>query len=165
MARHINDQTKAFFEHSSFPRPSLAQCLHQDELAPTSHHPSSLPQNMPYVDLYPPSGHIKVSYYISTPKSHSAEEILFGIPTILFLHSSGMASQIFECMSSAFRLASRVALKRLLAQWADPGLRQFNLVAFDMRAHGLTTGSLKSGPINIVEDIHYFMVRLSNSPA
>jgi len=52
---------------------------------------------MPHVDLNPPSGPISAFYYISTPESHNADEILNGIPTVLFLHPSGMASYVFEC--------------------------------------------------------------------
>jgi len=47
-----------------------------------------------------------------------------------------------------------------LAQWSDPALREFNLIALDMRAHGLTLGRLNSGPIDVMEDVHHFMVSL-----
>lgn len=37
-------------------------------------------------------------------------------------------------------------------------MRQFNLVAPDMRVHGQTIGRLGEGPIDIAEDVRYFMV-------
>lgn len=46
-----------------------------------------------------------------------------------------------------------------LAQWADPIMRQFNLISLDMRVHGRTVGRLGSGPIDIAEDVRHFMVR------
>lgn len=47
----------------------------------------------------------------------------------------------------------------LLGQFADPGLRKFNLVALDLRVHGLTIGRWPwIGPIDVTEDVRYFMV-------
>lgn len=58
---------------------------------------------MPYVDLHPPSGPIKLFYYLATPESHNADSLLPGVPTVLFLHPTAVASQIYEGRAGLFQ--------------------------------------------------------------
>ncbi|CAA7270262.1 unnamed protein product [Cyclocybe aegerita] len=101
---------------------------------------------MPFVKISPPTGPLNVSYSISTPESHNAETILHGLPTVLFLHPVYMPQQVFE------------------AQFSDLGLRQFNLIAFDMRSHGETEGVIGDVPYNAAEDVYHFIQALELPP-
>ncbi|PPR00291.1 hypothetical protein CVT24_005032 [Panaeolus cyanescens] len=95
---------------------------------------------MPFVQLNPPTGPLKTFYSISTPRRHDAQSIIPELPTILFLHPIYIAQQIFE------------------AQFSDYDLRQFNLVALDMRSHGESVGIIgESNKYNPVEDVIHFM--------
>ncbi|KAF8156839.1 Alpha/Beta hydrolase protein [Crassisporium funariophilum] len=101
---------------------------------------------MPYVKIAPPTGPLNVFYSISTPTSHDAESVVAGIPTILFLHPVYIAQQIFQEQFSAF------------------DLRQFNLVAFDMRSHGQTEGVIGGAEYNPAADVYHFMKALRLPP-
>ncbi|KAF9057183.1 alpha/beta-hydrolase [Panaeolus papilionaceus] len=94
---------------------------------------------MPFIELNPPTGPLKVFYSISTPRRHDAHSIIPELPTILFLHPIYMPQQIFE------------------AQFSDYDLRQFNLVALDMRSHGESVGIIGEMKYNPVEDVIHFM--------
>ncbi|KAJ3508516.1 hypothetical protein NLJ89_g5709 [Agrocybe chaxingu] len=98
---------------------------------------------MPFVKISPPTGPLNVSYSISTPESHKAKSIICGLPTVLFLHPVYIPQQVFE------------------AQFSDFGLRQFNLIAFDMRSHGETEGVIGDAPYNAVEDVYDFIHTLA----
>ncbi|KIK69231.1 hypothetical protein GYMLUDRAFT_35301 [Collybiopsis luxurians FD-317 M1] len=76
---------------------------------------------MPSMQIKTNSGKINYHYTISTPKQDSAERINPSIPTLLFFHSLAFP-HVFH------------------SQFADPMLRKFNLVVFDMRSHGETEG-------------------------
>ncbi|TFK28530.1 alpha/beta-hydrolase [Coprinopsis marcescibilis] len=77
---------------------------------------------MPFISVSCPSGEHEFFYSISTPKSASTSAIEKGIPTILFIHSSYAAQEVFE------------------HQFADPQLRRFNLVVVDNLGNGATRG-------------------------
>ncbi|KIY68819.1 alpha/beta-hydrolase [Cylindrobasidium torrendii FP15055 ss-10] len=77
---------------------------------------------MPTIKIKPTAGTLHVSYNISTPTNTNAKTIDPKLPTILFLHPVYIASELFH------------------GQFADRHLRQFNLVALDLRAHGETGG-------------------------
>ncbi|KAF5380250.1 hypothetical protein D9757_008199 [Collybiopsis confluens] len=74
---------------------------------------------MPSIRVKTSSAKINFNYTISTPKHTSAEKIIPSLPTLLFFHSLAFP-HVFH------------------SQFADPRLRKFNLVVFDMRSHGLT---------------------------
>ncbi|KAI3604578.1 alpha beta hydrolase fold protein [Moniliophthora roreri] len=77
---------------------------------------------MPFVDVETRTGNVKFKYTISTPTSDDSSSIEPSLPTILFIHPVFTAAMIFH------------------SQFADPRLRRFNLVTFDVREHGETVG-------------------------
>ncbi|KAJ4469506.1 Alpha/Beta hydrolase protein [Lentinula edodes] len=95
-----------------------------------------------------PKGNTKFKYTISTPKSEEAEQIDAGLPTIVFFHPVFLAEHIFQ------------------AQFSDRRLRQYNLVSFDCRGHGKTTGDPVLdwyGHVEAAEDAIQLMAFLQNS--
>ncbi|KAL0569544.1 hypothetical protein V5O48_012418 [Marasmius crinis-equi] len=78
---------------------------------------------MPFVDVKTPTGVVNYNYTISTPYSSDADSISPGLPTLLFFHP------VYCGIQTIFH-----------SQFSDPRLRRFNLVAFDLRGHGETTG-------------------------
>lgn len=104
-------------------------------------------------------GPLNVCYFISTPKAHDATEIEPDVPTILFLHPSFVGSQIYEgvfLLEVYLPVANGASCPT--AQFSDPQLRIFNLVAFDMRNHAQTKGRWGDKPIDLVEDIRHVVV-------
>ncbi|KIY68529.1 alpha/beta-hydrolase [Cylindrobasidium torrendii FP15055 ss-10] len=80
---------------------------------------------MPVVKTKSSAGSLQVHYTISTPTASDSKTIDPRLPTLLFLHPVYMASDLWHM------------------QFADRKLRQFNLVAVDLRAHGETGGECK----------------------
>ncbi|KAJ7144471.1 Alpha/Beta hydrolase protein [Mycena epipterygia] len=76
---------------------------------------------MPLIELQTSTGPGSFNYTISTPKDASATAIVQGTPTLILLHPVYVAVHIFHPI------------------FADPRLRQFNLVTLDLRGHGATT--------------------------
>ncbi|KAJ3975686.1 Alpha/Beta hydrolase protein [Lentinula raphanica] len=76
---------------------------------------------MPFVHVKTGNGNIKFHYNISTPQLDVANQIDPAIPVLLWFHSLAFP-HVFH------------------SQFSDPLLRQFNLVAFDLRSHGETEG-------------------------
>ncbi|TFK75503.1 alpha/beta-hydrolase [Pluteus cervinus] len=103
---------------------------------------------MPHVELDTPTGMVNMHYVISTPDIPNASSIAPELPTILFLHSAYISHYTFE------------------PQFSDPLLRQFNLVAPDMRGYGSTTGPMGDpySPTESASDIYKFMVALNIPP-
>ncbi|KAF9450235.1 alpha/beta-hydrolase [Macrolepiota fuliginosa MF-IS2] len=79
---------------------------------------------MPFVTVNTNSGPADFRYDIATPISHSADKIDPSLPTIFFIHAAYASTDVFEL------------------QFADPQLRQFNLVTFEMRGYGETRGEI-----------------------
>ncbi|KAJ7636480.1 Alpha/Beta hydrolase protein [Roridomyces roridus] len=81
---------------------------------------------MPRISIDSAGGPLSVEYTISTPKNVCAETIDSTLPTIIFLHPVHLSQAAFH------------------HQFADPHLRRaFNLIAFDLRAHGHSAGGVK----------------------
>ncbi|KAF8237372.1 alpha/beta-hydrolase [Tricholoma matsutake] len=97
---------------------------------------------MPFVHLTTPTGPLDMHYNIITPISYSSPTIAAKLPCILFLHAGYMGQEVFE------------------AQFCDPQLRKhFNLIAIDMRAWGLTSGSVGTdsySPTDSADDVCRF---------
>ncbi|KAE9392387.1 alpha/beta-hydrolase [Gymnopus androsaceus JB14] len=93
-------------------------------------------------------GPITFNYTISTPTSSSAKKIDPKLPTVLFLHPVYVPSQAFNF------------------QFSDPKIRQFNLVAVDMRAHGETKGKVPKDfdQEMAAEDMAKFMTKMKLPP-
>ncbi|KAK1219933.1 hypothetical protein PQX77_017327 [Marasmius sp. AFHP31] len=97
---------------------------------------------MPSVSVDTRSGRVTFNYYISTPEETFAKAVNPNLPTVLFIHPGYISSISFH------------------SQFKDPRLRRFNLVAVDLRCHGLTTGAPVKSPystIEAAEDIARFM--------
>ncbi|KAJ3885055.1 Alpha/Beta hydrolase protein [Lentinula edodes] len=77
---------------------------------------------MPFVEVTSSTGKTKFKTTISTPNSEDAEKIDASLPTIVFFHPAFLAEHAFQ------------------AQFSDQRLRQYNLLSFDCRGHGKTTG-------------------------
>ncbi|KAJ6487739.1 Alpha/Beta hydrolase protein, partial [Mycena sanguinolenta] len=103
---------------------------------------------MPQIKIKSSAGSANIHYTIATPKNPSAKAIDKGLPTIIFIHPVYIASHIFEL------------------QFSDSHLRQFNLVALDLRAHGETTGKVGAeyGREQAADDIKEFMKELRLPP-
>ncbi|KAF5351109.1 hypothetical protein D9756_008313 [Leucocoprinus leucothites] len=104
---------------------------------------------MPFITVTTNTGPTDFHYDISTPTNSSARSIDPEIPTILFIHASWTADEIFE------------------PQFSDPRLRQFNLVTIQMRGYGETRGKLGDAPYTpkeSAEDIWNVMEALSLPP-
>ncbi|KAJ7247934.1 Alpha/Beta hydrolase protein [Mycena haematopus] len=103
---------------------------------------------MPTVKIKSSAGSANIYYSISTPKSPSAKAIDKSLPTVIFIHPVYIASEIFEL------------------QFSDPKLRQFNLVAIDLRCHGQTSGKVGTeyGREQAADDIKEFMKALHLPP-
>ncbi|KAI4516996.1 Alpha/Beta hydrolase protein [Schizophyllum commune] len=96
---------------------------------------------MPSVKIKAAAGSTTIYYTISTPTKTNAKAIDPKLPTLLFLHPVYVSQEAFH------------------PQFADPLLRKFNLVTFDMRGHG-ETGSKLEGQFTRVEgadDVIKFM--------
>ncbi|KAF9264028.1 alpha/beta-hydrolase, partial [Marasmius fiardii PR-910] len=78
---------------------------------------------MPSITVNSSTGTTKFKYTISTPAKTSAKSIDKNLPTVLFIPAVYLQRDIFHL------------------QFGDPKLRRFNLVTFDLRAHGETTGT------------------------
>ncbi|KAF9067756.1 Alpha/Beta hydrolase protein [Rhodocollybia butyracea] len=74
---------------------------------------------MPSLQVRTNTGKTKYNYTISTPNRDSTDRIDPSLPVVLWFHSLAFP-HVFH------------------SQFADPLLRKFNLVVFDMRSHGLT---------------------------
>ncbi|KAH7869244.1 alpha/beta-hydrolase [Lentinula edodes] len=77
---------------------------------------------MPFAEVTSSTGKTRFKYTISTPNFEEAEQIDASLPTIVFFHPAFLAEHIFQ------------------AQFSDQRLRQYNLLSFDCRGHGKTTG-------------------------
>ncbi|THV07041.1 alpha/beta-hydrolase [Dendrothele bispora CBS 962.96] len=78
---------------------------------------------MPIVSVQTRSGLVNFNCTISTPTTTDALSIDPNLPTILFMHGPYLPQIAFQ------------------SQFSDPLLRKFNLVTFDFRVHGETTGA------------------------
>ncbi|THU96760.1 alpha/beta-hydrolase [Dendrothele bispora CBS 962.96] len=78
---------------------------------------------MPIVPVETRSGLVNFNCTISTPTKTEADAIELGLPTIVFMHNVYLPQISFH------------------SQFVDPMLRKFNLVTFDFRSHGETTGA------------------------
>ncbi|KAL0066714.1 hypothetical protein AAF712_006319 [Marasmius tenuissimus] len=79
---------------------------------------------MPSVAIKSSTGRTKFKYTISTPTNSSAKAIDKKLPTVLFIPAVYLQRDVFHL------------------QFGDPKLRRFNLITFDLRAHGETTGDV-----------------------
>ncbi|KAL0581776.1 hypothetical protein V5O48_000253 [Marasmius crinis-equi] len=77
---------------------------------------------MPSVKVKSSTGKTDFKYTISTPTNPNAKSIDKNLPTVLFIHAVYLSRDVYHL------------------QFADPRVRRFNLVAFDLRAHGETSG-------------------------
>ncbi|KAK1223650.1 hypothetical protein PQX77_013472 [Marasmius sp. AFHP31] len=77
---------------------------------------------MPSVVIKSSTGKTKFKYTISTPTNPSSKTINKKLPTVLFIPAVYLQRDVFHL------------------QFGDPKLRRFNLITFDLRAHGETTG-------------------------
>ncbi|KIK68547.1 hypothetical protein GYMLUDRAFT_68402 [Collybiopsis luxurians FD-317 M1] len=103
---------------------------------------------MGYVQVKTNSGKIKFHYHISTPKLSTADKVDPSIPVVLWFHALAFP-HVFH------------------SQFADPILRKFNLVVFDLRSHGDTEGDDLPegyGVKNAAEDAVAFMDALRLPP-
>ena len=120
---------------------------------------------MPYVDVTYPTGSFSFAYAIATPTSYSADEIVPDLPCIIFLHSGYVGKEVFECTSllhAAPRPDTDLTRFLLTVQFSDRRLRQFNLIAIDMRGYGDTQGWIGDMPCTPAEsarDVEQVMVR------
>ena len=57
-------------------------------------------------------------------------------------------------------IGHRLLTRTAVAQFSDPNMRRFNLVALDARLHGKTVGDVPEGfrRPEAAEDVYYFMV-------
>ncbi|KAJ7175796.1 Alpha/Beta hydrolase protein [Mycena filopes] len=96
---------------------------------------------MPQVKIKSIAGSANIHYTISTPKNPSAKSIDKSLPTVILIHPVYIASELFQL------------------QFADPNLRRFNLIAFDLRAHGETSGKVGAtyGREEAAADVAKFM--------
>ncbi|KAG7086410.1 hypothetical protein E1B28_002365 [Marasmius oreades] len=77
---------------------------------------------MPSIKVKTRFGKTDFKYTISTPNNPNAKSIEKNLPTLFFIHAVYFAHDVYHL------------------QFADPRVRRFNLVAFDLRQHGETTG-------------------------
>ncbi|ESK91575.1 alpha beta hydrolase fold protein [Moniliophthora roreri MCA 2997] len=77
---------------------------------------------MPSIKVKSSTGKTEFKYTISTPTSPNAKSIDKSLPTLLFIHAVYIPRNVYHL------------------QFGDPRLRRFNLVSFDLRTHGETTG-------------------------
>ncbi|TRM56174.1 Alpha/Beta hydrolase protein [Schizophyllum amplum] len=77
---------------------------------------------MPHVSLDTAVGPVDMQYFIATPTENDAQRIDPSRPTVVLIHSTLIGADIF------------------VSQFADPALRQCNLVAPMLRGHGATQG-------------------------
>ncbi|KAF8970446.1 Alpha/Beta hydrolase protein [Flammula alnicola] len=105
---------------------------------------------MPFIDLETSGGPFSFRYSIATPTSRSADRVVPDLPCILFLHSGYVAQEIFEF------------------QYADRNLRQFNLIAIDMRGNGETKGMIapdtRFTPTESAIDVEQILTKLNIPP-
>ncbi|KAF4618668.1 hypothetical protein D9613_010124 [Agrocybe pediades] len=103
---------------------------------------------MPQVKITSSSGPAVINYTISTPNAENAQSIDPTLPIILFLHPVYIGHVIFH------------------NQFSDINLRRFNLIGFDSRGHGTTTGAIPSTyrRIDAAEDVFRFMEALRLPP-
>ena len=123
------------------------------------------PSGMPFVDITLPTGIFSVRYTIATPTSgsKSANTIEPDLPCIVFIHSGYLAQETFESK----RICLYIWLIQLRffhypVQFSDGRLREFNLITFDMRGFGETTGDIGDTmytPTESAYDVEQIMVR------
>ncbi|KAF9270663.1 alpha/beta-hydrolase [Marasmius fiardii PR-910] len=104
---------------------------------------------MPSVPVKTRTGTVYFSYTISTPNETSAKTIVPALPTVLFIHPAYFSSLVYH------------------AQFGDRRLRRFNLVAFDLRCIGFTTGARVRTPYTpdeVAEDVAKFMDAIDLPP-
>ncbi|KAH8824341.1 Alpha/Beta hydrolase protein [Flagelloscypha sp. PMI_526] len=91
---------------------------------------------------------VNYRYNISTPTNPHATAIDFGIPTLLFIHPEYLSCEVWQ------------------NQFCST-LRRFNLVTFDLRAHGETGGRIPGSysRIEAADDTAKFMDALNLPPA
>ncbi|KAH8824343.1 Alpha/Beta hydrolase protein [Flagelloscypha sp. PMI_526] len=91
---------------------------------------------------------VNYRYYISTPTNPHARAIDISIPTVLFIHSEYLACEAWQ-------------------NQFDSTLRRFNLVAFDLRAHGDTGGTVPGSysRVEAADDTAKFMDALELPPS
>ncbi|KAF8906761.1 Alpha/Beta hydrolase protein [Gymnopilus junonius] len=126
---------------------------------------------MPSVDMtYPSGAKFSFAYAIATPTSYSAEELTPGLPCIVFLHSGYIGKEVFESRPKFHPRRQAPDLTRFMptVQFSNRDLRQFNLIAFDMRGFGDTKGLLGDEPYTPTEsasDIEQLMAKLNIPPS
>ncbi|KAK7030964.1 hypothetical protein VNI00_013912 [Paramarasmius palmivorus] len=104
---------------------------------------------MPFVNVETQTGNVRYHYTISTPASNNASFLQPNLPTILFVHCVFATQMVFH------------------SQFADPHLRRFNLVTFDIREHGGTKGERipeKYDQSDTADDTLRFMNAISLPP-
>ncbi|KAG7099664.1 hypothetical protein E1B28_001489 [Marasmius oreades] len=104
---------------------------------------------MPCVPVETRTGTVYFSYTISTPNEASSKTLEQGLPTLLFIHPAYFSSLVYH------------------AQFGDRQLRRFNLVAFDLRCIGFTTGARVMTPYtpdDVAEDVAKFMDAINLPP-
>jgi pimeloyl-ACP methyl ester carboxylesterase len=122
---------------------------------------------MPHVRIKTSAGPVNLNYTISTPTTANAKSIDKALPTVIFLHPAFIAQEIFHCMLTSITLGATRAIhlaSPLAAQFVDPGIRRFNLIAVDSRCHGATTGRVSKdyGCVEAAEDIAKFMASVTH---
>ncbi|KAH8824216.1 Alpha/Beta hydrolase protein [Flagelloscypha sp. PMI_526] len=91
---------------------------------------------------------VNYRYNISTPKDAHAEHVDPSLPTLLFIHPEYQGSEVWY-----YQFSSK--------------LRRFNLVSFDLRAHGETGGRIPASysRVEAADDTAKFMDALNLPPA
>ncbi|KAH8827417.1 Alpha/Beta hydrolase protein [Flagelloscypha sp. PMI_526] len=91
---------------------------------------------------------VNYRYNISTPKNAHAQNVDHNIPTLLFIHPEYQGSEVWH---HQFRST----------------LRRFNLVSFDLRAHGETGGKIPAfySRVEAADDTAKFMDALNLPPS
>ncbi|PPQ69671.1 hypothetical protein CVT24_001204 [Panaeolus cyanescens] len=103
---------------------------------------------MPFIKIKSSSGPLDVHYTISTPTCENAQGIDPSLPTLLFLHPVYVGHIVFHY------------------QFANPNIRRFNLIGFDARGHGETSGTVPPHfrRAEAAEDVFKFMEALCLPP-
>lgn len=116
---------------------------------------------MPFVEVTSSTGKTKFKTTISTPNSEDAEKIDASLPTIVFFHPAFLAEHTFQG-DFTYQQHDDILTVTAVAQFSDQRLRQYNLLSFDCRGHGKTTGDPAPnwyGHVEAAEDAIQLMAR------